>query len=148
VARLTDNTPVPVMARVGSEHARSAEPRRKRKHKKLEGKEGIRLPLRKHKLGGHGAAVPRKSRPWPYRGAKEVENVHTGWRRSRRSWRQTQSTNGSAVAELNVGGPSSGVRWRELRLGLLLRWRASARARSEAGDRGDGDGGSARPGGS
>jgi hypothetical protein len=82
-----------------------------RKHEKLEGKEGIRLPPRKHKLGSHGTAVLRKSQPWPYRGANEGENVRTGWRRSRQSWRQTQLTNGAAVAELNVGGPSGGVRW-------------------------------------
>jgi hypothetical protein len=83
-----------------------------RKHEKLEGKEGIRLPPWKHMLGGHGAAMPRKSRLWPYRGANEGENMRTGWRRSRRSWRQTQSMNGVVVAELNVGGPSGGVLWR------------------------------------
>jgi hypothetical protein len=121
VVRLTDDMPAPAMARLGSERARSAEPRRMQKHEKLEGKEGIGLPPRKHELGGHGAAVQRKSLPWPYRGGKEGKSVRTGRRRSRRSWRQTQSKNGTAVAELDTGGPSGGVRWRALPLGLLLR---------------------------
>jgi hypothetical protein len=82
---------------------------------------GIGLPPWKHELGGHGAAVPRKSLPWPYRGENEGKSVRTGRRRSRRSWRQTQSTNDAAVAELNAGGPDDGVQWRALPLGLLLR---------------------------
>jgi hypothetical protein len=90
-------------------------------HEKLDGKEGIRLPPRKHELGGHGAAVQRKSPPRPYRGESEGEGVRTGRRRFRRSWRQTQSENGAAVAELGADGPSGGVRWRYLPLGLLLR---------------------------
>jgi hypothetical protein len=69
-----------------------------RKHEKLEEKEGIWLPPWKHELGGHDAAVSRKSLPWLYRGANEGENMRTGWRRSRWSWRQKQSTNGAVVA--------------------------------------------------
>jgi hypothetical protein len=83
--RLTDDTPVPAMARFGSERARSAEPRQKQKHEELDGKEGTGLPPRKHELGGHGAAMQRKSLPWPYRGESEGESVRTGQRRVRRS---------------------------------------------------------------
>jgi hypothetical protein len=76
--------------------------------------------------------VSRTSLPWPYRGGNEGKSVRTGRRRSRRTWRQTQSSNGAAVMELNTGGPGDDVRWRALPLGLLLRYRASTRARREA----------------
>jgi hypothetical protein len=89
VVRLTDDMLVLAMARVGSERARYVEPRRMRKHEELDGKEGIGLPPWKHELGGHGTAVQRKSLPQPYRGESEGNNVRTGRRRSRRSWRQT-----------------------------------------------------------
>jgi hypothetical protein len=91
------------------------------KHEELDEKEGIGLPPRKHELGGHGAAVQQKSLSRPYHGKSEGESVRTGRRRFRRSWRQTQSENGAAVAELGADGPSGGVWWRELPLGLLLR---------------------------
>jgi hypothetical protein len=91
------------------------------KHEELDGKEGIGLPPWKHELGGHGTAVQWKSLPRPYRGESEGESMRMGRRRFRRSWRQTQSENDVAVAELGAGGPSGGVRWRELPLGLLLR---------------------------
>jgi hypothetical protein len=114
VARLTDDTPVPAMARFGLERARSAEPRRKQKREELDGKEGIGLPPWKHEFGGHGTAVQRKILPRPYREESEGESMRTGRRRFRQSWRQTQLENGTAVAKLGAGGPSGGVRWREL----------------------------------
>jgi hypothetical protein len=83
--QLTDDTPVPAMARFGSERVRSAEPMRMQKHEELDGKEGIGLPPRKHELGGHGDAVQQKSLPRPYRGESEGEGVRTGRRRFRRS---------------------------------------------------------------
>jgi hypothetical protein len=55
-----------------------------------------------------------------------------------------QSGNGGACGEFDAGEPSGGVRWRELPLGLRLRWRASARARRAAGGRGEVGGDSAR----
>jgi hypothetical protein len=87
----------------------------------LEGRRGIELHPWRPELGGHGAAVQRKSLPWPYREGNEGKNVRTGRRRSSRSWRQTKSKNGAAVAKLDAGGPSDGVRWRALPLGSLLR---------------------------
>jgi hypothetical protein len=120
VVRLTDDTPVPGMAMVGSERARSVEPRRMQKHEKLEGKEGNRAPSMGARARWPWRRRAKESQPWPYHGGNEGKSVRTGWRRSRRSCRQTQSTNGAAVAELNTGGPGDGVRWRALPLGLLL----------------------------
>jgi hypothetical protein len=55
-----------------------------------------------------------------------------------------QSGNGGACGEFDAVKPSGGVRWRELPLGLQLRWRASARAQRAAGGRGEAGGDSAR----
>jgi hypothetical protein len=56
----------------------------------------------------HGGETPRR----PYHGEKGDNSGRTGWRRLRRSRRQTQSRNGGVVAELDVGGWSDGVRSR------------------------------------
>jgi hypothetical protein len=56
----------------------------------------------------------------PYHDAKGGNSRRTGWRGLRRSRRQTQSRNDGAMAELDAGGWSDGVRRRALPLGLLL----------------------------
>jgi hypothetical protein len=53
----------------------------------------------------HRGKTPRG----PYHGAKGGDSGRMGWRRLRRSRRQTQLRNGGAVAELDAGGWSDGV---------------------------------------